>query len=123
MQEPSPPPGNLTRRILLQALGATGIQAPFALNATAHSTPELSVDVLKDASTVIGEHFSEERLKIIEAALQQNLREFQIVHDLRVADLIEPAPVFDPTRRDQLPAGLPFTTGNDDSSAGRRNEL
>jgi hypothetical protein len=38
--------------------------------------------------------FGEERLKAVAASVQRSLDQFQIVRDLVVDDLIEPAPVF-----------------------------
>jgi hypothetical protein len=80
------------RRYLLKALASLGIGAP--LNLIAQSRTRVSVPILRDASEIRGEEFSEERLKVIEVALQRNLDQYQALRDFEVDDLIEPAPMF-----------------------------
>lgn len=89
-----PQPTELTRRRLLQALAAVGITGPLALDLAAQSRAHVSIDALKQASAVLGEEFTPERLAVIEKALQRNLDQFQAVRDLVIDDLVEPAPVF-----------------------------
>lgn len=90
----SPEPIDLTRRRLLQALAAVGITGPLALNLAAQPHTRVSLDAIRQASAVLGEEFTPERLAVIEKALQRNLDQFQIVRDLVIDDLVEPAPVF-----------------------------
>ncbi len=107
MKEPNENSEHLTRRILLHGMAVTGLQTTLMSSAAASPNPALPTDALKGASTVFGEkQFAEERLKVIAPALQQNIREFAIVRDLRIADLVEPAPIFVPTRHDQLPTDI-----------------
>lgn len=93
-------PGSaVSRRRLLQVLAAAGITGPAALDALAQARHPISPDILRSASAVIGDDFSDDRLKVIDTALQRNLDQFQVVRDLEVDDLVEPAPVFNPKRR------------------------
>ena|ERR1700722_1682382 len=84
----------MRRRFLLKALASVGIGAPLALDLVAESKTKISAPILKDAAAIRGEDFSDERLKVIEVALQRNLDQFQLVRDFEVDDLIEPAPMF-----------------------------
>lgn len=99
MMEPhgvSAEPKELTRRRLLQALTVAGVAAPFALDVIAQARAQVSVDALRQASALLGQEFTPERLAIIEKALQRNLDQFQPVRDLVIDDLVEPAPMFLP---------------------------
>ena len=87
-----------TRRRLLKILAAVGVTGPLALELVAQSRKKISMDIVRNAAAIRGEDFSEERLQVIETALQRNLDEFQIVRDLEIDDLIEPAPIFISTR-------------------------
>jgi len=89
----------ISRRRLLRALAAAGITGPAAVDLIAQARRPISADVLRSASAVLGEDFSDERLRAIEAALRRNLDQFQIVRDLEIDDLVEPAPVFSARRR------------------------
>lgn len=90
----APQPPELTRRRLLQVLAAAGVTGPLALDLVAQSRAHVSVDTIERAAAVLGETFTPERLAVIEKALQRNLDQFQIVRDLVVDDLVEPAPMF-----------------------------
>jgi hypothetical protein len=90
---------SISRRRLLQVLAAAGITGPAAIDLVAQARPSISIDALRNASSILGERFSEERLAVIDVALQRNLDQFQIVRDLEIDDLVEPAPMFDPRRR------------------------
>ena len=89
-----------TRRHLLQALAAVGITGPLARDLTAQTRTVISIDNIKNAATLRGENFSDDRLRVIQAALQRNLDQFQAVRDLDIDDLVEPAPIFIATRYD-----------------------
>jgi len=84
----------IQRRRLLKALAAVGVSGPLALDLVAQSRTKVSAPILQNASAIRGEDFTEDRLKVIESALQRNLDQFQIVRDFEVGDLIEPAPMF-----------------------------
>jgi hypothetical protein len=84
----------IRRRGVLKAFVVAGITTPLALDLEAQSRTRVSSGMLKSAATIRGEEFTEERLKVIEAALQRNLDQFQILRDFEVDDLVEPAPMF-----------------------------
>ena len=94
---------NSTRRNVLKALAAIGITGPLALDLAAQTRTLVSIENLRNAAGLRGENFSEDRLRVIQAALQRNLDQFQLVRDLDIDDLVEPAPVFMPTRYDAKP--------------------
>ena len=87
-----------TRRNVLKALAAIGITGPLAADLAAQTRTLVSIENLRNAASLRGENFSEDRLRVIQAALQRNLDQFQLVRDLDIDDLVEPAPVFLPTR-------------------------
>ncbi len=87
-------PTDLSRRRLLQTLAALGITGPLALELAAQPRAKLSADVITHASVVLGEEFTPQRVAVIEKALQRNLEQFQVVRDLVIDDLVEPAPMF-----------------------------
>jgi hypothetical protein len=93
------PNAAINRRDLLRLLAAAGITGPAAIDLVAQARKPISADVLRSASAVLGESFTDERLKTIETALQRNLDQFQIVRDFEIDDLIEPAPIFSSRRR------------------------
>lgn len=84
----------VTRRHMLQLLAAMGISGPIAVEAVAQSRKQISPEVLKTATALISQDFDEERLKVITTALQRNLDQFQIVRDLEIDDMVEPATIF-----------------------------
>ena len=88
-----------SRRRLLQLLAAAGITGPAALDLAAAARHQVSFDNLKNAVAIIDQDFDDARLKVIQAALQKNLDEFQLVRDLEIDDSVEPALAFDSTRR------------------------
>ncbi|HTK29967.1 MAG TPA: hypothetical protein VL309_10465 [Vicinamibacterales bacterium] len=91
--------GSISRRRLMQALAAAGITGPAAAALLADARSAISADVLRSASSIVGETFADDRLKVIEAALQRNLDQFQGVRDLAIDDAVEPAPIFNARRR------------------------
>lgn len=94
-----------SRRGLMKVLIAAGIPAPVALNLLAQSRTQISADTLRQASAILGQSFSEERLNAIQPALQRNLDQYQGLRDFELDDLVEPAPVFLPLRHAQVPRG------------------
>jgi hypothetical protein len=91
--------GRLSRRRLLQVLAATGVGGAAAADLLAQARGGVSVDTVRQAAAIRGETFTDERLAVIDTALRRNLDQFQIVRDLDIDDLVEPAPVFDPRRK------------------------
>ena len=90
---------SLSRRRLLQVLASAGITGRAAVDLIAQARRPISTDTLRQASAILGESFTDERLGVIETALRRNLDQFQIVRDLEIDDLVEPAPMFDSRRR------------------------
>jgi hypothetical protein len=84
----------MDRRQALRFLSALGITGPMALEALAQARRPVSPDILREASQLLDRDYDEERLRVIATALQRNLDQFQIVRDLEIDDLIEPAPLF-----------------------------
>jgi DNA-binding FadR family transcriptional regulator len=97
-----PVPGNanstLSRRALLRLLAAAGVTEPAAVRLAAQARKQVSIDALRDASSLLDKDFDDARLKVVQIVLQRNLDQFQIVRDLEIDDLIEPSITFDPTR-------------------------
>jgi hypothetical protein len=86
---------SLSRRHMLQLLASMGITGPAALEIVAQTkSRQLSPQILKSANAIVDQEFTDERLQIINAALQRNLDQFQIVRDLVIDDSVEPAPIF-----------------------------
>ena len=85
----------ISRRQMFELLAALGITGPAAIELVAQSkTKQISPEILKTANALIDQDFNDERLKVIATALQRNLDQFQIVRDLEIDDMIEPAPIF-----------------------------
>jgi hypothetical protein len=85
----------VSRRHMLQLLASMGITGPVALEIVAQTkSRQLSPQILKSANAIVDQEFTDERLQIINAALQRNLDQFQIVRDLVIDDSVEPAPIF-----------------------------
>jgi 1-carboxybiuret hydrolase subunit AtzG-like protein len=89
----------INRRRLLQILAAAGLTGPAAVDLLAQARHPVTIDILRNTAAVIGQDFTDERLNVIQTALQRNLDQFQIVRDFELDDSIEPAPIFSPTRR------------------------
>jgi hypothetical protein len=87
------------RRRMLQVLAAAGITGQAAVDLLAQARGSISIETLRQAAAIRGETFTDERLAVIDTALRRNLDQFQIVRDLDIDDLVEPAPVFDPRRK------------------------
>jgi hypothetical protein len=83
-----------SRREILRVLAGLGITGPAALELAAQAKTKLSPELLKSANALVDRNFDDERLKIISAALQRNLDQFQMVRDLEIDDLVEPVPMF-----------------------------
>jgi Asp-tRNA(Asn)/Glu-tRNA(Gln) amidotransferase A subunit family amidase len=58
----------LTRRRLLQLLGAAGVTGPAAADLVAQARSSVSVENLRQASAILGESFSDDRLGVIHTA-------------------------------------------------------
>ena len=90
----------LSRRHMLQLLASVGITGPAALEIVAQTrSKQLSPQILRSANSIVDQDFTDARLQIINAALQRNLDQFQIVRELIIDDSVEPAPIFNPRIR------------------------
>jgi hypothetical protein len=94
MSRMRPQAPGVSRRRALQVLAAFGVAGHASPDLIAQARKTISIDILRRASAVVGEEFTDERLSVIETALQRNLDQFQIVRDLEIDDRVEPAPVF-----------------------------
>ena len=84
----------VSRRHVIRLLAAIGITGPAALELAAQAERRISPEILKGATVLLDQDFDDERLRIVTAALQSNLNQFQIVRDLEIDDLVEPATLF-----------------------------
>lgn len=90
---------HVSRREVLRLLAALGITGPAALEVAAQARKKVSPEALKAATAIIQHDLDDERLELVSRALQRNLNQFQIVRDLEIDDLIEPAFMFVPRGR------------------------
>ena len=58
-----------TRRNVLKALAAIGITGPLATDLAAQTRTLVSIENLRNAASLRGENFSEDRLRVIQGAL------------------------------------------------------
>ncbi len=84
----------VSRRQVIRLLATIGITGSAALELAAQTERRLSPEALKEATALLDQDFDEERLRVVTAALQNNLNQFQIVRDLDIDDLVEPATLF-----------------------------
>ena len=90
----------VSRRKMLRVLAAFGITGPAAIEMAAQArSGQLSPEIMKMSNALIDQEFSEERLRVIAAAVQRNLEQFQVVRNLDIDDSIEPAPLFNSRAR------------------------
>jgi Asp-tRNA(Asn)/Glu-tRNA(Gln) amidotransferase A subunit family amidase len=101
-----PPP--LSRRQVLQALGALGIGSTVfqrALAAQAEKGTTVTPEMIRQAEWIAGLELSEEDRKATAQAVQQTLRDFQALRHVPLDNHVPPALVFRPT------LGQPAGTG------------
>ncbi|MGQ0736776.1 MAG: hypothetical protein ACT4QD_24375 [Acidobacteriota bacterium] len=96
--EPHSTDSLVSRRYVLQILGALGVSAPMAAELAAQTAPRVSEDALRGAAALLAGGFDEARLNVARIALQRNLDQFQVVRDLEIADSVEPPTIFLPRR-------------------------
>jgi len=88
----------VSRRHLLQILGALGITGTAAETLAARAAPTVSPAALRAAADLLAGSFDDGRLVVAEAAVQRNLDQLQVVRDLELPDHLEPAVVFQARR-------------------------
>jgi uncharacterized protein (DUF1501 family) len=84
----------ISRRQIVKLMAALGVSGPLALRVAAEARSTISPDALKMATALLDQDFDEARLPVIATALQRNLDQFQVVRDLDIDDLVEPALLF-----------------------------
>lgn len=85
--------GIVSRRQAVQILGILGLSGPAGATLVAQD-PEISPEVLQAAKALIDQDLSIDRLDVVAPALERNLYQFQIVRELEIDNLVEPAPRF-----------------------------
>ena len=88
----------LSRRHILQILGALGFSGAIAESLAAQTAPVVSAGAIGSAATLLAGTFDEPRLAVARTAVQRNLEQFQVVRDLDLPDSLEPSPIFSPRR-------------------------
>lgn len=86
-------PSSLTRRRAVKVLALLGASGTFASRLFSQARKTVTPDVLRSASALIDQDLSPDRLDVVAPALQRNLDQFQLVRELEIDDLVEPAPV------------------------------
>ncbi len=87
-------PRTVSRRQVMRLLAAIGVTGPAALGLAAQVERRISPEMLRDATAMLDQDFDDERLRIVTPALQSNLDQFEIIRDLEIDDLVEPATLF-----------------------------
>ncbi len=88
----------VTRRHILQILGALGFTGAAAESLAAQAAPVVSAGAIGGAASLLSGSFNERRLAVARAALQRNLEQFQVVRDLELPDSLEPPVIFQARR-------------------------
>ena len=83
----------VSRREALRILAILGVSGTAAAEVLAQSQ-EVTPEILRTASALLDQRFSDESLQVIAPALRRNFIQYQMLRDLRIDDLVEPAPVF-----------------------------
>jgi hypothetical protein len=84
----------VSRRDILQILGALGFTGVAADRLAAAAAPTVSPDTLRGAASLLSGEFDDDRLRVAQGAVQRNLDQLQVVRDLELPDAVEPAPIF-----------------------------
>ena len=84
---------SVSRRFALRALGLFAAMGSAAAKLVAQARKQVTPEALETATVLLDQDFTEERLEVISPALQRNFDQFQMVRDLEVDDLIEPATI------------------------------
>ena len=84
----------ISRRHILQILGALGFTGAVAESLAAQAVPVVSAGTIGSAATLLSGTFDEARLAVARTALQRNLEQFQAVRELDLPDSLEPPVIF-----------------------------
>ena len=88
----------VSRRHMLQILGALGFTGALAESLAAQAVPVVSASAISGAASLLAGTFDEPRLAVARTALQRNLEQFQAVRDLELPDSLEPPVIFQARR-------------------------
>ncbi len=88
----------VSRRHILQILGALGFTGAVAESLAAQAAPVVSAGAIGGAASLLSGSFDEQRLAVARTALQRNLEQFQAVRDLELPDSLEPPVIFQARR-------------------------
>lgn len=94
MRAPGSTSGGFDRRDILGILTALGFSGALADRLAAQAAPTVSADQLRSAASLLSGAFDESRLAVARAAVERNLAQLRVVHDLDVPDSVEPPVVF-----------------------------
>ena len=83
----------VSRRVALKAIGFFTATAAMASRLAAQARKQITPEALDAATVLLDQDFSSERLEVISPALQRNFDQFQMVRDLEIDDLVEPATI------------------------------
>jgi len=84
----------LSRRQTLQIMAVLGLSGSAAGELFAKEPAKISPQTLQVASALTDPGLGNQQLDVAARALERNLYQFQIVRELEIDDLIEPAPIF-----------------------------
>ncbi len=87
-------PQTVSRRQVMRLLAGIGITGTAALSLAAQVEQRISPEMLRDATALLDQDFDDERLRVVTPALQSNLDQFEIIRELEIDDLVEPATLF-----------------------------
>lgn len=84
----------ISRRKALQMFAALGVTAAAAETILGQAQT-ISPQVLQTATALLDQGYTPERLAVIAPALERNLVQYRMLRELKIDDLVEPAPIFD----------------------------
>ena len=76
----------IDRRRLFQSLALTVCYSKAGKGAE----PEITLNVLRDVSTLYGTNLSDDRLRVVKPVLEQRLSQLQLIRDFEFDDTIAP---------------------------------
>jgi hypothetical protein len=89
----------LDRRSFVETLARFGVATsvfPAVLYAMAEEQKKITSTMIADAAAVSGLQFDDKQIEMMTEDLQNRLRAYQAIHDLKIANSVAPALVFNP---------------------------
>src|ERR1051325_785646 len=89
----------IDRRSFVEGLARFGVATtvfPTVLYALAEEQKKITPAMIADAASVAGLQFDDKQIEMMTEDLQNRLRAFNAIHDLKIANSVAPALVFDP---------------------------